>query len=265
MSSINSLYTGTYYGVSSGFFGSVFGSGSASTSTSSLSSLASDYTSIRNGSYYKLLKAYYNGNSKIDSVSSTSKTNKSSNLSYGSEQKNAITVRDNAKALKEDALKLVEKGSKSLFNKVDVKKEDGTTERGYDTDAIYKAVSSFVKDYNSTIESAADSNNNSTLISANSMVNTTKANKELLSDVGITVGSDNKLTIDEKAFKASDMSDVKSLFNGVGSYAYNVANNASSMYNKSVSQLAQLNGSSYTSSGGYSGYQYSGSLYNSYL
>lgn len=258
MASVNSLNTGTFYGVSSGFFNSMFGT---SSSQASVSSAIYDYGSIKNGSYYKLLKSYYNGNAKLDSVAAQS-TEKNS---AAEDKKTVATVRDNAKSLKEDALALLEKGSKSVFNKKDIKNEDGTTALGYDKNAIYKAVSSFVDSYNSTIDSAKDSGSRSVVSSASGMVSTTKANKQLLSDVGISIGSDNKLTIDEKAFKASNMSDVKSLFNSVGSYGYQVANSAAGIYNQSVSQLAQLSGSSYNNTGGYGGYTYSGSLYSSYL
>ena len=245
MSSISSFGTGTYFGVSSGFFNSMFGT----SQTSGTSSTLFDYGSIKNGSYYKLLKSYYNGNSKIGSIAGETTSNVAS---------------DSAKALQEDSLALLSKGKDSVFTKKNVRQDDGTVKSEYDTDAIYKAVSKFVKDYNSTIESAASSEDSSVLSSTASMVKATKANSNLLADVGISIGSDNKLTIDEKAFKSANMTDVKSIFNGTGSYAYGIASSSSNIYNKSVSQLANLNGYSYTSTGSYSSYQYTGSLYSQY-
>ena len=249
MSSISSFGTGIYFGVSSGFFNSMFGT----SQTSGTSSTLFDYGSIKNGSYY-------NGNSKIGSIAGET----TSNVASDSAKKNAASVRDSAKALQEDSLALLSKGKDSVFTKKNVRQDDGTVKSEYDTDAIYKAVSKFVKDYNSTIESAASSEDSSVLSSTASMVKATKANSNLLADVGISIGSDNKLTIDEKAFKSAYMTDVKSIFNGTGSYAYGIASSSSNIYNKSVSQLANLNGYSYTSTGSYSSYQYTGSLYSQY-
>lgn len=259
MASVNSLGTGTYFGVSSGFFNSMLGADSQTSATSGIY----DYATVRNGSYYKLLKAYYNGSDTASSMLKSSSSVKEGTTAE--DEKNAVSVRDSAAGLKQDAAKLTATGSRSVFNKKTVTAEDGTQSQEYDNDAIYKAVSAFVDDYNSVIKAAGDSEYNSVLSSASNMVNMTNANKELLASVGISIGTDNKLSISEEAFKNADMTDVKSIFNGVGSYAYGIAASASSMYNSSISQLAQINGSSYTSSGNFSNYSYSGSLYNTYL
>lgn len=255
VSSLSTIMAGSYYGISSGFFNT-----SSSTSSSS-SSYLSDYANIRSGSYSKLMKAYYGGSSGAASLVGSSTTN----TSTAQEQKSqALTVRDDAQALKESALALEETGNKSIFNKKTVTAKDGTQTQEYDKDSIYKAVSSFVDDYNSLVGNAKESSNNSIVSATSNLAGNTKANKNLLSDIGITIGSDNKLSINQTKFKAADVSTVKSLFNGTGSYAYGAAFSASQMYNQSVSQLAQLAGSSYSNSGTYN-YSYSGSLYSSFL
>ena len=48
-------------------------------------------------------------------------------------------------------------------------------QRKYDKDAIYKAVSSYVKDYNLLVDSAGNSESSSVLRTASSMVNYTKS------------------------------------------------------------------------------------------
>ena len=50
------------------------------------------------------------------------------------------------------------------------------------------------------------------------MVNYTRANADLLKKIGISVGSDNKLTVDDDKLKASDMAVVKSVFKDSGSF-----------------------------------------------
>jgi hypothetical protein len=95
------------------------------------------------------------------------------------------------------------------------------------------------------------------------MVAYTKANKNLLSKVGITVGSDNKLTVDEDKFKSADMTTVKSLFTGSGSFGKMTSTSATSSYSSAVSQLAKLSSSStYSNMGSYS--YISGSIYDTF-
>lgn len=248
-----SLSTGIYYGVSSDFFNT---SSSSNTSTSYLS----DYASIKNGTYRKLMKAYYNGNSNASKIVDGS----NSAVSTSTDKKNTATIRDDAAALKNSALELQKTGSKSLFNKVTKEDEDGNKTTSYDMDSIYKAVSTFVDDYNSLIKSADSSSSNTVTRTTINMINNTKANSKMLADVGITINSDYTLSVDEKTFKAANGTDVKSLFNGTGSYGYSVSASAAQVYHQSVSQLAQMSGSSYSSSGSYN-YNYSGSSYSKYL
>lgn len=151
----------------------------------------------------------------------------------------------------------------SLWSKVDKTDKDGNTAKEYDTDKIAKAVSSFVKDYNSLVSSTADSSSRYVLNSASNMVNYTRANADLLKKIGISVGSDNKLTVDEDKLKASDMAVVKSVFKDSGSFGQTISAKASTIYGNAVSQLSELSTkNSYTSNGLYS--YSSGYTYNQY-
>ena len=195
-------------------------------------SFLSDYAAIKNGSYGKLMKAYYavdNGSAK--SNSSTDKTNNRSTSMAADTSETLAKIQKSADELKGSADALIEKGKDSLFKEKDITTTDAngvkTTTKGYDTDAIYGAVSDFVKDYNSLLDSADDANSTNVLNKTLSLVNMTAANKNLLEDVGITVNEDNSLSVDEKAFKSANMSTVKNLFNGNGSYAYRVSAQAS--------------------------------------
>jgi hypothetical protein len=211
--------------------------------------LSLDYTtlaSIKNGSYKKLLSAYY---SKTDS-SSDSSSSSTSSTSTSQTKINAASVRDNAADLSDsiDAL-----NKTSLWQKKEKTDDDGNKTTSYDTDAIYKAVKSYVDNYNTMISSTGNSSDNTVLRSASTAVSTTKANKNLLAEIGISIGSDNKLTIDEDDFKAADMTTVKSLFQGAGSYGKSIQSNTSMMYGAAVSQLAKASGSTtYSSTGSYS-------------
>ncbi len=266
MSNISLFLNQSYFGTSASGVGSLFGSlggNRTSNSFSSLTGLLSDYNSIRTGSYAKLMKTYYGGNDKLNAMESTSVTKKNNTATKDSNTQLA-TTRDAAKELKESTAKLTATGKDSLFNKKEIKQEDGTTKEDYDKDAIYSAVSDFVKDYNSMIESADKSSSISIANKGNGMTSLTGVMSRSLAKVGITVGIDNKLSVDEKTFKEADMNKVKSLFNGSSSYASQISSYASNIANTSSSKLAQMNGSLYNSYGAYgSNYAYSGSLYAS--
>ena len=119
------------------------------------------------------------------------------------------------------------------------------------------------KDYNSLVSSTADSSSRYVLNSASNMVNYTRANADLLKKIGISVGSDNKLTVDEDKLKASDMAVVKSVFKDSGSFVQTISAKASTIYGNAVSQLSELSTkNSYTSNGLYS--YSSGYTYNQY-
>lgn len=224
----------------------------------------STYASIKNGSYKKLLKQYYAQNSTETKSSSTSKADTSSasgDKTVSRNKNNAISVRDDAQQLSKTVTNL---SKSSLWEKKEVKSDDGKVTYEYDKDAIYKAVSEFVKDYNSLIESAGDSEDSKVLRTASNMVSYTKANADMLDRIGISIGKDNKLSIDETAFKDSEIASVKSAFQGAGSYGRSVASNATMMYGSAISQLAKFSTTNlYGSNGSYS--YITGSTYNRFL
>ena len=178
-----------------------------------------DYASIKNGSYRKLVSSYYQKELEESGVSSSS-------ASKDSEQ-TLTSIQKAADNLKTSAQTLLDKGSKSLFmTKTD---EKGNSYTDYDTDAVYKAVKSFVDNYNETVDAATESDTMSILRTAKNMVSFTSANEKALSEVGITVGSDNKLSIDEDKFKSASKARVQSLFQSSGGYAYQISAKATSL------------------------------------
>ena len=222
------------------------------TGVSSMSTFLSDYASIKSGSYAKLMKAYYGKNS-----SNVSDIVKENNVKNNVDSDKAIaSVKSSAESLKSSADELLQKGSKSVFNT----KEDGT----YDTDAIYDKVSQFVKDYNGIIDSTKDVSNSSIANTSKNLVSSTDINEKLLGKIGITIGSDNKLTIDEDSFKKADMSKVKSLFHGNGSYAYNVSTK-SSMMTMNAERAAKKMSGFYASNAKYANNYNTGNIYSSFF
>ena len=246
-SSISTLFSG----LNSSSSNNSFGIGSLDLST---------YNSIKTGAYKQLLKSYYAKN-PVSSNSGSSKTDNSSATTISSQKINATKTKDASKAVVNDATDL---RKTSLWQKKSVTNEDGTTENKYDADAIYKAVSAFVKDYNSMIDlSGMVTQGASVLRTASNMVNTTKANSKVLKELGISVDSNNKLVIDKDTFMAADMSVAKSAFAGAGSFGQSVANSAASIYSSSATTLAKLQTQNlYGSDGSYS--YVSASVYNQF-
>lgn len=216
----------------------------------------SDYATIKNGSYTKLMKAYYakeaSGDSSSSSITSTSTSKDSS--------KTLANIESAAEDLKKASDTLRTNGDKSLFTKKQVTDKDGKVSYEYDTDKIYKAVSEFVDSYNKMLKEGGDSNTNSILRSTKSMVNLTKANSSMLGSVGITIGTDNKLSIDETAFKKADMNTVKSLFHTTGGFGYQTSVQAGMIESHAKTEAEKAN--TYNKTGMYTYNYTTGEIYN---
>lgn len=256
MSTIN----GSYFNYSSPFFsGSSMGSGG----------LLGDYLSIRNGSYKKLLKAYYakQNNSEEKTNSSTNKT-KEYDKTVSKELKQLQT---DSSALKTATEAFTKKGSK-LFDQVTTttKDEQGneTTTKDYDWKAITSAVKSFADAYNKTLDSASEQDNVAVLRKAAMMTKNTAANRNMLSRVGITIGKDNKLSVDEEKLKKANINDLKSLFGGsYSSYVSSIGQRASDIQKVSeqmIKSATNSNASTYTRRGSYSSLA-TGGIYDSFF
>ncbi len=228
----------------------------------------SDYASIKNGSYGKLLKAYYNkvGNDNT-STSSAKEESKSDKLSTSVSEDSAKTlaaIESSAGKVQESADALTSKGDKSVFKAKEIKteNEDGTTTvtEEYDMDAIYKAVSDFATNYNKLIDNVNKSDSAGVKKAATNMTNITKLYAKSLEKVGITIGDDKKLTVDEEKFKAADISRVKSLFNETPSFAASVSSQASFIDSAASREAAKAN--TYNQKGSYNNNYLSGDLFS---
>lgn len=238
--------------------------GPMGSSSAGLSNFLADYASIKNGSYSKLMHAYYG---QTDSAREfVSKTNTNNSTSKDSTEALA-RIQKTSDALKESADALLVSGEKSVFRQKDitVKDEDGqeTTTKGYDTDAIYKAVNNFVSDYNALIKATEKSNTKSIADRSANLILATEANSKLLAKVGITIGEDDTLSIDKDAFQKADMNSVKSLFSGTGSYAYRASAQASFINFSADMEASKAN--TYNFDGGYSNPYSNGNLFNSFM
>ena len=124
-------------------YSALFGGTSDSSSVGNTNML-SDYAAIKNGSYGKLMKAYY---AKQDAEKLPGKGDTSQKLTL---------MKTSADSLKKSADAL---NDSSLWEKKKIKKKDEKTGEeieveDYDWDKITKAVKSFVEDYNDVVKEA---------------------------------------------------------------------------------------------------------------
>ena len=90
------------------------------------------------------------------------------------------------------------------------------------------------------------------------MTGMTDTFNKILSKIGITVGDNGKMSVDEEALKKADVATVKTLFDGHGTYGSQIAEKASSI-SKDTEMSTSIYGSNATASSALS------SLYNQFV
>ncbi len=224
---------------STSFYSSLFGtSSSSSTNSLGLSGMLSDYASIRNGSYSKLLKAHY-AKQEAESSGSTDEEKEATKKAYSAVKSAADSVSSALSSLQSSSL--YQKGEYQVTSSSGEK-----TDSEYDYDAVYEKLSAFVEGYNSLLNSAGSENATSTNHLALNMASSTSVNMNLLSSIGISQDEDGQLSIDRDKFNESDLNVVKNLFQTNGGYGDSVGNRASMMASIATNKLGTGN---YTSSG----------------
>lgn len=266
----------------------LFASNSMFNSTDMLGINYTDYASIKSGSYHKLLSAYYDLNKTEQSTSTNKTENKTEDTTKdktstttgttGSTSTSTVAtdklaaIESGAEKVKEAADVLLEQGKESVFNKTAVKDAqgnekkdaDGNTVTDYNKDKIYNAVKDFTDKYNAMMTSASDASVSSIKSTASALKYQTQNYEEELSAIGITINKEeNTLSINEETFKKSDMGNVKALFNGTNSFAYQVSEQASNIDKYAAHEASKAN--TYTSSGKYTGNSNVGDILNSLI
>ena len=236
MSEINSFsdYTNKYN--SNVDYSALFG-GTSNSSSLGGTNILSDYASIKNGSYGKLLKAYY------------AKQDAEKTAGTGDTSQKLTLMKTSADSLKKsaDALNVSSLWEKKKIKKKDEKTGEETEVEDYDWDAITKKVKSFIDDYNDVVKEAGESNTKDVLRNASWMTGMTDKTSHLLSKIGITIGKGNKLELDEDELKKADISSLKTVFTGYNSFAGKTAQKAAC-----ISNAANRASATYTNNGTYS-------------
>lgn len=172
----------------------------------------SDYASIRNGSYGKLLKTYYN-KAKDSGTEASSKQSSSGNV-----LDKILEAKKNPKVSKDvqEANANLTTGLSTMKNTVAALQSDKTytdTANGQSAkDKVVSAMKAYVSDYNDVLKAARGSTlTNKTAYVAN-MMSSTAANADKLAEIGVMVNGDGTLTLSEEKLKATDISKVQEMF-----------------------------------------------------
>lgn len=210
-------------------YSSLFSSIGSAAGNAASSNWLGDYAMIKNGSYGKLLKAYYADAGSSTQTSGTTTASKKSNTSNVldrilEEKKHPTVSKEAQKANAE-----LTTGLSSLKTSVSTLQSDkiytDTANGQSAADKVTSAVKAFVSDYNSVVNAAKNSTlSNKTAYVAN-MMSTTAANADKLSEIGINVNSNGTIDLNEAKLKATDISKVQELFSArdITSYGSTVA------------------------------------------
>ena len=145
-----------------------------------------------------------------------------------------------------------------------------------DKDTLVKKVTAFAESYNSAVDAMGKSDSVDALRAGISMTNSVKTYSGALSRIGIKVGSDNKLTVNEKVLRSADDSAVSSMMRSSYSPVARIADKAESI-SKAAANKAQttafkdmMYGNSTGSSSLYGGYNsfassFLGTFFDSYM
>lgn len=242
--------------------------GFSSGSTGSLASLVSEYQSIRSGAYYKAAKKYFSNLQSTGTASSVSsktedttvserKKNYDDPLKYRkvdtdskeltATQKAASKTASDAKSMTDALDSLTASGNGSVFQKNLTYDSDGNMDYSYDRDKVSTALTNFVNSYNAVLSNGTSAGSYSLQTSISSMKGTNEGYSKALSEIGIKVGTDGKLSIDSAALKTADLGKAEDLFqtkNGYGDQMTNYAKQAqnSALFASSYSSGYDLNG-----------------------
>lgn len=260
-----------------GMYRSMFGGGFGNSFYGSMG----DYSSIRSGSYKKLLTSYYAKTRESQKVSqggnnsTGTKTNSlyqdlwkaSSSYSYTGRALNK--VKEETDDLSGSAAALTAKGTRSLFNEVvtttkDAETEVQTTTRGYNMDAITNAVKNFVSDYNAAVKAGSESSSANVKRNTEYMVRQTAIYEKSLAQAGIVVGKDHSLSLDTDKLKSANIDTLKRIFNGNTSFAALTSSRSQSIGQAAV-RAASSGTATYGRTGTYNMFQYPMSAWNWYL
>ena len=179
----------------------------------------SDYASIKNGSYAKLMKTYY-GTAQSSSAAASKKSSSGNILDKILDEKKNPKVSKEAQEAKANR----PPGHAPRKSTDAALQTDGThtdTANGKSAaDKVVSAMKAFVSDYNNVVSAAKNSTlANKTAYVAN-MMNSTATNADKLAEIGVSINGNGTLELNEAKLKEAGVSKVQDLFSSDNIMSY---------------------------------------------
>lgn len=216
--------------------------------SSSFFALSNQYSVSKSGMYKNMLKEYYSLQ-KADSADATEKQTDTNRRPATVSGTGNQTVSEGLMAAKSDAQALASSTAKLTDSSFYRGKVDAQGMKQVDTEQITGAVKSFVKSYNSMLDSAKDSGVNGIERRRITAMTDTAKSASALQSIGINVGKDGELSIDESVLSATSANDIKKVFVGQQSYGDKIDTTAKEMAN--LTNSASYQGVGYNMTGAY--------------
>ncbi len=204
-----------------------------------------DLQLMRSGAYTRMLRSYYDKYGVENSEKSSSKKKTESNA-YETE------ISTKLESLQGNTTNTILSDVKSAAGSLDTAAQ-AVADLDYDKSSreeIYSQVKKMVDGYNAVVKNA----NKSDIVSISQSVDWMKADSKSmateLKEIGITVGSDGKLALNEDAFSKAELSSVKELFEGSSGFASAVAKRASGIQKLAANQMSANLGKTFYSATG---------------
>lgn len=242
------------YSVSDALFG-----GSNSTSSGSFFSASNfgDLALIKSGVYTRMMRSYVSqlqegSDDETTTTTPTKSTSKKSSENLVSQKMEGLrataTAGETELAKTNKALSAVKSAASSLEQaSKDLSNMDFDTSSKED---VYEVAKTFVNSYNSLLTKAGKTDNASIEQSVTWMKADMKEQEKKLEKIGITIGKDGSLSIDEEEFTKANFSDIRPQFEGEGTVIGRTGMRAGGVYNLAANQIYTNIGSTMYSSAG---------------
>lgn len=126
---------------------------------------------------------------------------------------NYTALKEASKKVKDNIGKLVSGGTDSIFEKA---------ASSDNNDDVLKEVKAFVKNYNAMLGNLGDATDSRSIAQYEQIVNSSISKMADFTKIGISIGKDGTLSIDEKALDGASLDNLKRVFNGPASFAARV-------------------------------------------
>ena len=165
-----------------------------------------DYSSLKTGTYKKLLNSYFEKNNMGDKKDAI-KDNTIDKL-----MNNTVETDKVSKEILDNSQKV----SKAVNELAEVEYEESNR------DKINKNISSFVNSYNKVLDGVEESKDTDLITKGKWMTNYTKSFKDGLRKIGITINDKNRLEIDNEVLENAKINTLKEMFVGKSSFGNNL-------------------------------------------